>query len=152
MDNIWKYVEKFDSEVVIKIEKTLGIQFPSEYIEGLHAFNRGKPQKSLFALSAKKECVLDYMIDLESCVGIANNIGIKGFVPFASDPFGNYLGFNFIDGKANVSYWNHETKELVFVADSFENFLGALYEKSDKKGRKLSKQGIRRFKKVNPMR
>lgn len=49
------------------------------------------------------------------------------YLPFASDPGGNYflLGCN-PDNEGVVYYWNHETRRVFEVAGSFDGFLRGL--------------------------
>jgi len=55
--------------------------------------------------------------------------GIEGldwrFIPFARDPFGNFICFDRTND--HIVFWDHETTAIEEVADSFTEFIDSLY-------------------------
>ncbi len=50
-------------------------------------------------------------------------------IPIAEDPFGNLLCYDFIDGREDIVFWNHEKyNDTMKVCNSFSEFLKRLHE------------------------
>jgi cell wall assembly regulator SMI1 len=129
MSQEWKYVEAVDSVQIKKIEKSLNITYPSDYIKALPFCNRGKPTKDCFDIKGRKECVLDYLINLDDVVKLTQSSFKSKLIPIGSDPFGNPIGYKLgINGKIEtIVFWDHENKTETFVANTFDEFLKKLY-------------------------
>ena len=125
----WKYGENLSKENILEIEKSLDIKLPNDCLEIFSKNNKGKPVKSRFNLADKDDHVLDYLIDFSEAKSIAKRIGKTNFIPIASDPFGNYIGYK-IDRSRNilkVVFWDHENDHEKFVSESLEEFISMLY-------------------------
>ena len=128
----WKYVEPLDESQLSKVEKHFGLSLPEDYKKSLGECNRGKPTLERFDTELQKECVLDYMINLEETVAIAQTLssgnGVKNLIPIGQDPFGNLIAFRIagpqVDG---VVFWDHETNKISKIAGSFTEFIEKLY-------------------------
>ncbi|HEY9007226.1 MAG TPA: SMI1/KNR4 family protein [Ohtaekwangia sp.] len=80
-----------------------------------------------FNLQDKSNAIKDYL-------AIKSRLPIKVY-PFAEDPSGNFICFDFATPKPTVIFWNHEgrivngkdTYDVEFVADSFTDLLSKLY-------------------------
>ena len=128
----WKYVAPLDEGQLAKIEEHFGLSLPEDYKKSLAKCNRGKPTLERFDTERHKECVLDYMIDLEETVAAAQAIvaeyGVDNLIPIARDPFGNLIAFSTADGQINaVVLWDHEGNKTAPIASSFTEFLQNLY-------------------------
>ena len=63
----------------------------------------------------------------------------KGIIPFANDPFGNFICFQFTSSndEPNIVFWDHEIaydnegKAISNVCASFDDFLEMLYLPED---------------------
>ena len=128
----WKYVVPLDESQLSKIEEHFGVSLPQDYKQALAKCNRGKPTLERFDTDLRRECVLDYMIDLEETVvtaqAIAAKRGIDNLIPIARDPFGNLIAFSTADGQINgVVFWDCEGNNTAQIANSFTEFLQKLY-------------------------
>ena len=128
----WKYVEPLDESRLSKIEDHFGLSLPEDYKELLGECNQGKPTLERFDTEFKRECVLDYMIDLSDTVSLAKTMsadyGVENLIPISRDPFGNLIAFRIagrqVDG---VVFWDHETNKIYRISGSFTEFIGKLY-------------------------
>ncbi len=135
----WKYIINVEEDSLINVEKNLNIKFPSDFKEKIYKCNAGKPSKECFDIHGRKECVLDYMVSVNSndinsitnfTVKMWNSDLSKELVPIALDPFGNIIAYKIIPGGQLLSelvFWNHENKEEIYIAKSFSLFLQMLY-------------------------
>ena len=124
----WKYVAPLDKDQVAKIEAHFGFSLPEDYKASLETCNRGKPTLERFDTEREKECVLDYMVDLEATIAIAQAIPPDNLIPIATDPFGNFIAFKISDGRIDsVVFWDHERDEISNLSGSFTEFLAKLY-------------------------
>lgn len=128
----WKYVEPVDESQLSKIEDHFGLSLPEDYKKLLVKCNQGKPTLERFDTELKKECVLDYMINLSDIISLAKTMsadyGVENLIPISRDPFGNLIAFRIagrqVDG---VVFWEHETNKISKIADSFTEFIEKLY-------------------------
>lgn len=137
----WKYVKgkPIDSEIE-KLQESLGVLLPKEFLSVAIENNGGRPSPCIFDFPGRDGAVFESLLRLER----ENDYGIlktlerisdrlpSGCVPFASDPFGNYLCFQYpSSGMIPIVFWNHEKKmdsSLSPVCDDFEALLEKLYE------------------------
>lgn len=125
----WKYVEKVDKEKIKEIEEYFKIKLPDDYKNALKDCNRGKPDKYRFDTADRNECVLDYMINISDCIDKSKSIKNHQLIPIATDPFGNIIGYK-IDRKNGIGslvFYDHENKDLAFIAKDYNSFLNKLY-------------------------
>ncbi len=128
----WKYVESLDESQLSKIEDHFGLSLPEDYKKLLGECNLGKPTLERFDTEFKKECVLDYMIDLSDTVSLAKTMSadydVENLIPISRDPFGNLVAFRIagrqVDG---VVFWDHETNKISKISGSFTEFIEKLY-------------------------
>jgi len=125
----WKYGKELSKKSIRKVEEHFGIKLPEECVKIFSANNMGKPLKANFDLNSREGSVLDYLVDLNEANKIAERIGKTHFIPLASDPFGNYIGYkiNRMGNISNIVFWDHENDEELFVAESLKDFLSMLY-------------------------
>ncbi|MXX12340.1 MAG: SMI1/KNR4 family protein [Gemmatimonadetes bacterium] len=128
----WKYAEPLDESQLSKIEDHFGLSLPQDYKKSLAECNLGKPSLERFDTEFKKECVLDYMIDLSDTVSLAKTMsadyGIENLIPVGRDPFGNLITFKIADGQVDsVVFWDHETNKISKISGSFTEFIEKLY-------------------------
>lgn len=128
MSNTWKYVKEIDTAIISEIEKTYSINLPDDYKQSLEFCNGGKPLKDKFDIIDRKECVVDYMTDVNDSSETKHMISKHNIFPIASDPFGNSIGYLIKTNKlTKIVFWNHESNDITFIADSFNKFLSLLY-------------------------
>lgn len=138
MNISWKYVEELHADSINVSEHLLNICFPLDYKSYILICNAGKPSLSRFDIKDRKECVLDYMLNLniESENSIVktsiflHGVGLSpNLIPIAIDPFGNYLCYKFLKQGTppGIFFWDHELHSTTFVCDDFASFLQILY-------------------------
>lgn len=130
-------------EAVLKVEEELGVSFPSDFVDCVLLKNGGQPIPDTFDLEGRKEAVFNSLIDLNveesrNIIKVYNDLKNRlpeSVYPFADDPFGNYLCFDYRDGKdPSIVFWDHETSidghnsKVSFVCSSFSELLNKLYE------------------------
>ena len=116
-------------EQIAQGEQARGLaRLPDDYKASLAKCNRGKPTLERFDTERQKECVLDYMVDLEDTVAIAQAIAPDNLIPIATDPFGNLIALKVADRQIeSVVFWDHERDEIFKLSSSFTEFLAKLY-------------------------
>ncbi len=125
----WKYVEPVDGKFITRIEEHYKTKLPEDYKALLGVCNQGKPEKERFDIASRKECVLNYLVDLSDVIEISERIRKPGMIPVGLDPFGNIIGFR-VSGTREVEslvFWDHETGLETNVAETFTEFLEMLY-------------------------
>lgn len=128
----WKYkVDVADPSVFSMIEKDRGITFPKELEELILEANAATPSKHLFMAGAM-ERVLGAILsvnrnesDTDSIFSALNAVEDKSLVPFAIDPFGNYVCYSLPDGR--IVFWDHETDGITSTGLDLQEFLENLY-------------------------
>ena len=125
----WKYVESFDKELITNIEAYFNVKFPEDYKNQLVVCNRGKPDKCRFDIDSRKECVLDYLINLNDVIKTSKRINKPKIIPIGTDPFGNIIGFKIGDSRKieSLVFWDHETKSETTITKTFSGFIKILY-------------------------
>ncbi len=152
---IWKFTEEIEriDEKIKQVAELFQISFPNDFIETVSANNGGFPKPNCFEVIDGNEEVFNNLItfDLSSKYSILNIYdGIKDRLmdkvfPFARDPFGNYLCFDYRNG-ANpvIVFWEHETAlidknaAIKKVFDTFTELLDNLYEYEDEEEEQIN--------------
>lgn len=124
---------------VSKVEHALEVSFPTDYVECVLLKNGGQPVPDTFDFDYKKEAVFNSLIDLNvsmkhNVLEVYNQLKNRlpeSVFPFADDPFGNYLCFDYrATPNPSIVYWDHEQSErgkLHFVCNSFSELQNKLY-------------------------
>jgi len=132
MTNIsWKYIKPLISRTAVSdFEKEAGIMIPDDLKQCLESNNGGRPSKNVFDTEHYKEKEMKALLsfnktDTENIYAVYSAMKgeIKGLVPFASDPGGDFLCLY----KNKIVLYFHETNAVEKVADSFTEFLSKLY-------------------------
>lgn len=139
----WKFADDPIEESVIKgIQKKLGIAFPEDYIQCAIRNHGGSPRPKVYDFSGRKEAVFGSLLSFDEheptfILDVYDAIGKRlpdKVIPFADDPFGNYLCFDFRDKESNptVVFWDHEQPNrktsLSKVCNNFTELLNKLYK------------------------
>lgn len=135
----WVLTKELEETTSIEeFEKRYQISFPQSYKEVVLEHNAGRPRPNIFDTEKAEERVVKGLLsfnedDRETMWKTITNLKEKlpvRLIPIFSDPFGNYLCFNFdpLLDEAAIVFWEHETMTVEKVADSFEEFLGSLYK------------------------
>jgi len=130
-------------EEIERVEVYLGLTLPADYLGVAVSNSGGYPSRDAFDFEHKKEAVFNRLLSLHpdrenSIVNVYNEIRdrlVDGIVPFADDPFGNYLCFDYRGGEIpTIVYWDHEVaastpeQAVFYVSSSFSGLLAKLYE------------------------
>lgn len=128
---IWNYVKPLNQvNSVEQFEQTYQVVFPDDLKEIIKTFNNGRPSLKVFDIGTLKEREFKKLLsfnqeDMENIYDFLNlDSNQVGFIAFANDPAGNLIGL--YNGK--IYYWLHESDELLFLADTFTQFLDTLYD------------------------
>jgi hypothetical protein len=131
MANItWKYVKALTTATAIEdFEKANDFSFPQDLKQCIKTNNGGRPSKNVFDTAKSKERVFKTLLsfnpaDVESIQKYFPTVRAENhaLVPFASDPFGNFLCMQ----NGEVVLFLHETGAIEPVAKSFTALLEKL--------------------------
>ncbi|BCG58119.1 SMI1/KNR4 family protein [Paenibacillus sp. URB8-2] len=135
--------DELSREDVLKVEEALGVSFPSDYVDCVVLNNGGQPVPDTFDFKGRSEAVFNSLIDLNvrenrNIIGVYNNLKnrLPGSVyPFADDPFGNYLCFDYHEGnEPSIVFWDHEKANLDknlaidYICSSFNVLIDKLHK------------------------
>jgi len=140
---IWISENDIVNESIIEnTESILGIKFPNDYIEVIIKNNGGYPRPNSFNLNGNEE-VFNYLLsfDEEDCSNIINTYNdtkdrlIEKIIPFAEDPFGNMICFDYRNNNQPVVvFWEHETafndkeEAIKYICGTFSDLMSILHE------------------------
>lgn len=139
----WHRRNKISNEMIIKIENELNITFPADFKKFILEHSGARPIPHTFDFKGRVEAVINnvFHFDLSKEYNVLEEYGfvkdrfINDVYPFARDPFGNLICFDFRKDKENPSvvFWDHEIpsddpKNYQFIANSFTEFIDKLYE------------------------
>ncbi|ANP80092.1 1,3-beta-glucan synthase regulator [Bacillus sp. B25(2016b)] len=148
MNNItWINVseKKVTDEQIEQLEEYFGIKFPNDFIECVKKYDGGYPTPDTFNIPNQDEDSLNNLLTLDSERKISmlqtyNSIKdrlVDKVYPFARDPFGNLLCFDYRNNPQSptVVFWDHEEEEMeesIYpVCSSFAELLDSLYDFED---------------------
>ncbi|MCK5644959.1 MAG: SMI1/KNR4 family protein [Gammaproteobacteria bacterium] len=131
----WQYVIPLkENNLIEDFECAVTYEFPNSFKECVVNNNGGSPSLSAFDTNKTKErdmkSLFSFNKEDEENIWIMNewdgNDLDNMFIAFAIDNFGNLICFDV--NNDSIVFWNHETNETEFVANSFDEFLGKLYK------------------------
>lgn len=128
----WKYkIDVANQNVFSDIEKKYGITISEELRALILTANAATPSKYHFMLGATERVVGAILsfnegeMDTDTVYTALSTMEDKALVPFAIDPFGNYICYSNKDNK--VVFWDHETSEVSSTEKGLSEFLDSLY-------------------------
>jgi hypothetical protein len=161
MVNKWKNVKALkNTESIKQVEEVWSIKFPESYINVVLKSNAGVSDPNAFDTNVSKGKyfaeLLSFNLDAKNSIlneyGLISNQLPADVFPFAADPSGNYICFDYRkdNTRPTVVFWNHEEgfeiedDQLVNpdveneselhvienVADNFDKFLEKVYNYS----------------------
>ena len=135
---------KIDRKKIKEIEKKIGIKFPEDYIDCVVNNHGGTPKKKAYDFKDRKEAVFNRLLSYndESPINILKIYNLmksylpKYIIPFAEDPFGNNICFDYRENKSSpkVVFWDHEVagmnpdRAIQYICESFTELLEKLYD------------------------
>ena len=128
----WKYkIDLADNNIFSKIEKKYEIAIPEELRALIVEANAATPVKYKF-MTGKDEKVFGAVLSFnegemntDTVYSALTVIEDKNIVPFAIDPFGNYICYSLYDNK--VVFWDHETSSVTSTEKGLSEFIESLY-------------------------
>ena len=130
--NKWKYKIDISCNCVFgEIEKEYGVKFSDELKAFIAEYNAATPEKHRFMVGTTERvfgAVLSVNkgeTDTDSIYTALDVINDKDIIPFAIDPFGNYICYSSKD--STILYWNHETNTTLSTELNLIDFIESLY-------------------------
>lgn len=155
----WKNKKgEIDDKIIQEFENKFGVEFPKDYIECVR-YNQGALPEPCFFKVNEKERIFGELLSFE--INSKGNIyntytrireGLpKKVIPFATDPSGNFICFDYVDGETEpkIVFWYHEIsvaeddldeeelennmldelqrEAIVYICDSFTDLMNMLY-------------------------
>jgi len=135
--NKWHFSDsKADRSVIKTFESQTNLELPKSYVRLAIESNGATPIMKKFHTQDGTLHIFNYLLDWDK--NQKDNIFLtyssfsveheKNIVPFANDPFGNLICFNFIENTKDPSivYWDHELDEFHLIKNRFEEFIHSL--------------------------
>lgn len=134
--NSIRLAKKVESDCVfINVSQQYGITIPDEICAFLKQNSRGIPTDKTMVFDNKEYLLSGFVSvdekDKNSLLAILGRLkgeaGMDGFIPFATDGFGNYYGIVFKEKKPQfIAFYNAETGEVSYVCKEFKEIKQAL--------------------------
>ena len=128
----WKYkIDVVNQNVFSEIEKNYGITISEELRALILMANAATPSKYNFMLGTTEKVVGAILTfnkgetDTDTVYSALSAIEDRSLVPFAIDPFGNYICYSNNDDE--VVFWDHETSGVSPTGKGLSAFLNSLY-------------------------
>lgn len=128
----WKYkIDIADPNVFFDIEKEFGVVIPEELRSLIIIANAATPSKYNFVIGDTERVlgsILSFNVgetDTDTVYTALSIMEDKTLVPFAIDPFGNYICYSNKDNK--VVFWDHETGDVSSTEKGLSEFINSLY-------------------------
>lgn len=136
-----------ESTTISKAEDILSVKFPKEYVQIIMKNDGGYPNPNRFDLDGSEEIFNNLLSfdeeDISNILDVYNDVKdrlIEKVIPFAEDPFGNLICFDYRNNnneQPKVVFWKHEKafndKEnaITFICNTFTEFLNMLHESEE---------------------
>lgn len=133
--------EPINDEVIQNVERYFGIIFPQDYKECVKLFNGGYPEPDVFTIEEDDDivfsCLLSFTNEEANIVEvyeIATKYLPKGVFPFAKDPFGNLICFDYRQDTESpiITFYDKEIEDeenkLFRICDTFTELIERLHE------------------------
>ena len=130
---------------ISNVETMLGVKFPKDYIEIAMTNDGGYPKPNRFDFNDNEEVFNNLLSfdeeDYSNIINTYNDIKdrlIEKVIPFAEDPFGNMICFDYRNNEQPVViFWEHEKafndKEsaISYLCDTFTELMLMLHESKE---------------------
>lgn len=133
----WEKIKPLVDETSIKtFEVQFQIRLPEDFKQLAPVFSGSSPSRKFFRVDSGEVHVIDYFLSFnpDDKYGVFKTTsrirrqGLPGnIVPFAIDPFGNYICIESLSEESRIVYWDHEEDTFDKIAVSFRRFLANLY-------------------------
>ncbi len=128
----FKYIKPLENKSLVnEFEDVCSHKFSESFAKFVLEKNGSRPSCSVFYTKQNKERVMKSFLSFNkqdretiwSIWDICKSDLKQKLIPFAIDNFGNLICFN---EKNNVVFWEHETIDIDFIANDFDEFLNNL--------------------------
>ncbi|HHB2075694.1 TPA: SMI1/KNR4 family protein, partial [Bacillus cereus] len=114
--------EKVTDHEIEQVEKYFNIKLPNDFIECVKKYDGGYPRPKIFDVPGQDENVFNDLLTfhIEDEYSIVKNYEdikeelLDNIYPFANDPFGNFLCFDYRNNSAlpTIVFWDHEEEDM----------------------------------------
>ena len=128
----WKYKIDLVDDAIYRMSNKYGVIIPNDLVKLLEVANGATPSKSKFMLKVDEKllgAILSFNPDEHEADSFETAMIIdfdKNILPFAVDPFGNYICYNLNDG--TIVFFDHEENSISIIATSLKDFMSMLYD------------------------
>lgn len=130
----WMFTEEPLAKIkIIEVEKIFGFKLPDDYVQCVMKNNGGFPEPNSFDCDdGSIEMVFNNLISFTNedlNIGMFTEFVSQKLIPFARDPFGGLLCFDYCDKEElpKVIFYDCEEMKKTSVCDSFSDLLERLY-------------------------
>ena len=119
-------------DAIYRMSNKYGVIIPNDLVKLLEVANGATPSKSKFMLKVDEKllgAILSFNPDEHEADSFETAMIIdfdKNILPFAVDPFGNYICYNVNDG--TIVFFDHEENSISIIATSLKDFMSMLYD------------------------
>lgn len=142
MGNIieWRRGKTIDENLILDVESRFNIKFPITYIKIVVENDGGRPYPKYFETDNKDGSMNNLIpFDLNKEFNISwvyeNSNFPKGIYPFADDPGGNTICFDYRSNNDNprIVFFEHELEtddkeNFWFISQTFDDFINLFYD------------------------
>ncbi|MCL2224013.1 MAG: SMI1/KNR4 family protein [Defluviitaleaceae bacterium] len=140
----WLFSRAPTSEDSISIvESYLHVKFPDDFIDCIKNNHGGNPSMQIYSFEGYHEAVFNSLLNFNPdennyILDVYNDIKdrlVRYVYPFADDPFGNYICFDYRKTKNNIPtivFWDHEIADtnpeeaILPVCETFNELISRL--------------------------
>ncbi len=130
---------------ITNIEVSLGVKFPIDYINTMVNNDGGYPEPNRFDLDGNEEVFNNLLSfnkedysNIVDCYNDIKDLLPKKIIPFAEDPFGNTICFDYrMDEKPSIVFWDHEKAfidknlSVSYICDTFKELIEMLHDSKE---------------------
>lgn len=128
----WNYkIDLADEKVFSEIEKDRKIEIPKNLVNLIKEGNAATPERYKFIVGSTERVIGTILsfnrneADTDTVFTALSVIDNKSLMPFAIDPFGNYICMDL--QKCTVVFWDHETGDVFSTDKELDSFMDSLY-------------------------
>lgn len=134
--------DEIEIDAISKVEDIFRVIFPKDFIEVIIKNDGAYPKPNIFKVNGREEVFNNLLSfsegDYSNIIDTYNDVSdrlIEKIIPFAEDPFGNLICFDYrVNNQPQIIFWYHEKafnckdSAISYVCDSFSGLLSMLYE------------------------
>lgn len=133
-------------DAIEKLETELGVKFPEDYVLVALKSHGEYPNLDTYDFEGRNEAAFDRLLSLDpeeedyikTVIDDIQDRLVPKIIPFAADPFGNYICFDYRkNNNPTVVFWDHEKayenpdSGLLPICNTFSELEDKLYELED---------------------